>query len=183
MTGPAYCTRIAPVRVLDKLLVTTTAAKVELGFVPLESLGADSSRGRMGLVVYSDYTDRETLLRNVDPDDLTSGRGFTIGKSFPGFLPVGNLFVIPRDVRRFSASVELRLYVNGELRQRDVMGHAVWDIDEILRRMWRCRDMTWEFRGQQVPLLGLSDLLAAPGYGGHSCRPTRCDREPDREVS
>ena len=127
--------------------------EVELGYVLLESLTTGGSPTTMGLVIYSDYTDRETLLRNIDPCDLTSGRGFTTGKSFKGFLPVGNLFVIPRDLRRFSASVELRLYVNSELRQRDVMSSAVWNIDEILKQVWLRRDRTWKFRHQQVGLL------------------------------
>src|SRR5882724_1165269 len=75
--------------------------EVELAFVLLEDLEPGRASGAVGLVLANELTDRETLLRHVDPWNPTSGAGFTTGKSFPGFLPVGALFVVPRDVRTF----------------------------------------------------------------------------------
>jgi 2,4-didehydro-3-deoxy-L-rhamnonate hydrolase len=113
----------------------------------------------MGLVVCSDYTDRETLLRSVDVGDVESGKGFTTGKSFPGYLPVGNLFVIPRDFRAFAENLELRLYVNHRLRQRSMAGEMIWDIDDLLAQTWARRSVGWEHRAQQVSLLGEAELI------------------------
>ncbi len=127
--------------------------EVELAWVALAPLAAGETPARIGLVLCNDYTDRATLLRRVDAWDPTSGKGFTTGKSFPGYLPVGSLFVVPDDVRAFAAALELRLWVNGELRQRSPVAAQVWDLDEMLARTWARRAATWEHRGARVSLL------------------------------
>jgi 2-keto-4-pentenoate hydratase/2-oxohepta-3-ene-1,7-dioic acid hydratase in catechol pathway len=111
----------------------------------------------MGIVLCNDYTDRATLLRHVDPWDPASGIGFTTGKSFPGYLPVGDLFVVPRDFRRFGADLELRLWVNGELRQRAYVREHVWDVDEIVAQTRARRDTSWEHHGTRVALPGADE--------------------------
>jgi len=127
--------------------------EAELAWVPLEPLPGPTPPEFMGLVLCNDYTDRETLLRSVDVEDVASGRGFTTGKSFPGYLPVGNLFVVPRDFRSFAANLELRLYVNDRLRQRSMTGEMIWDVDEIFAQTWARRALGWEHHGQEVSLL------------------------------
>lgn len=126
--------------------------EVELAFVPLAPIALGQAPEFMGLLLCNDYTDRATLLRHLDVDDVESGKGFTTGKSFPGFLPVGNLFVIPKDYRAFAANVELSLSVNGALRQREKVSAAVWDIDEILVQVAQRQAVTWEHRGERVSL-------------------------------
>jgi 2-keto-4-pentenoate hydratase/2-oxohepta-3-ene-1,7-dioic acid hydratase in catechol pathway len=128
--------------------------EVEVAFVPLAPLRADERPQTIGLVLANDYTDRETLLHAVDPWDPASGKGFTTGKSFPGFLPVGNLLVIPRDLRAFVPDLELELYVNGALRQREHARAMIWDVDEILAQTFARAPLRWEHRGAQVGLLG-----------------------------
>jgi 2-keto-4-pentenoate hydratase/2-oxohepta-3-ene-1,7-dioic acid hydratase in catechol pathway len=96
----------------------------------------------------------------VDVGDVESGKGFTTGKSFPGYLPVGDLFVIPRDFRAFAAKLELRLYVNYRLRQQSMAREMIWGIDELLAQAWARRTLSWEHRGQQVSLLGESEFVA-----------------------
>jgi 2-keto-4-pentenoate hydratase/2-oxohepta-3-ene-1,7-dioic acid hydratase in catechol pathway len=135
--------------------------EVELAFVLLEDLGPGERPTSLGLVLANDFTDRETLLRHVDPWDPTSGKGFTTGKSFPGFLPIGALFVVPRDARAFVADLELRLCVNDELRQQARVDEALWDFDRILAETWARRDVTWEHRGRDVALLGEAGRLPA----------------------
>jgi 2-keto-4-pentenoate hydratase/2-oxohepta-3-ene-1,7-dioic acid hydratase in catechol pathway len=142
-TGP-----YAPVSVGRALL----DYEVEISWVPLEPLSAGERPKHMGLVLCNDYTDRDLLLRAVDPWDPTSGKGFTTGKSFPGSLPIGNLFVIPRDYRAFAAKLELRLWVNGRLRQRAPVGAALWQIDELVDEIWSRRALTWDHRGAEVRL-------------------------------
>lgn len=126
--------------------------EVELGWVTLEPLIQGNSPRYMGLILCNDYTDRDTLLRNLDPGDVESGDGFTTAKSFDGYLPVGNLFVIPRDFREFSAEIELQLFVNTELRQRSKVSRAVWDLDEIVEQTWARNAQTWDHNGTQVSL-------------------------------
>lgn len=135
--------------------------EVELAFVPLEPLRQGSVPSTLGLMLCNDYTDRETLMHAIDARDIESGKGFTTGKSFPGYLPVGNLFVIPRDFRSFAKHVRLQLFVNDRLRQRAVGSEMIWDIDEILAQTWKRRDVEWDHRGQPVSLFGKSDTLPA----------------------
>jgi 2-keto-4-pentenoate hydratase/2-oxohepta-3-ene-1,7-dioic acid hydratase in catechol pathway len=135
--------------------------EVELAFVALEDLPAGAHPSRMGVLVSNDYTDRATLLRHVDVWDPASGVGFTTGKSRPGYLPVGDLLVVPRDVRSFAASLELRLWVNGELRQRAAVSEWIWDLDRILDEIEARRDTTWQHRGAAVSLLSPEKTIAA----------------------
>ena len=127
--------------------------EAELAFVTLQPIERGGVPSAIGVILCNDYTDRATLLRNVDVHDVTSGKGFTTGKSFPGYLPVGNLFVIPRDVRAFAAAIELRLWVNDAERQRSMVSAAVWNIDELIARTWDRSDVTWDHRGQHVRLI------------------------------
>jgi 2-keto-4-pentenoate hydratase/2-oxohepta-3-ene-1,7-dioic acid hydratase in catechol pathway len=135
--------------------------EVELAWVPLEPL-ADSATlpEYLGLILCNDYTDRAMLLRGLAIGNVESGEGFATGKSFPGYLPVGNLFVVPRDFRAFVEGIELRLYVNERLRQRSAAREMIWDIDEILAQTWARRDLSWEHRGKRVSLLGESGLVS-----------------------
>jgi 2-keto-4-pentenoate hydratase/2-oxohepta-3-ene-1,7-dioic acid hydratase in catechol pathway len=149
-TGPA-----APVSMGDALL----DYEVELAWVTLEPLARGATPAAMGLILCNDYTDRATLLRHVDVWNPASGTGFSTGKSFPGYLPVGDLFVVPRDFRAFAASLELRLWVNGALRQHARVDQHVWNVDEILAQTWARRDTTWEHRGHQVALPGASGTI------------------------
>jgi 2-keto-4-pentenoate hydratase/2-oxohepta-3-ene-1,7-dioic acid hydratase in catechol pathway len=133
--------------------------EAELAWVPLEPLSEHTTPDFMGLVLCNDYTDRAALLRGVDVGDVASGKGFTAGKSAPGYLPVGNLFVVPRDFRAFAGDLELRLYVNQGLRQRSVASHMIWDIDEILAQTWARQSLRWDHRGEEVSLLEKPGLL------------------------
>lgn len=133
--------------------------EVELCWTPLQQARRNERVEHWGLLLCNDYTDRASLLRHIDPDDVVSGKGFTTGKSFEGALPVGDLFVIPRDARAFAAGIELNLYRNGELRQQSPVQRAVWDIDAILRETWARADVRWEDRGKQVSLFAMPGVL------------------------
>jgi 2,4-diketo-3-deoxy-L-fuconate hydrolase len=131
--------------------------EVEVAWVVLESLNEGEIPQNMGLILCNDYTDRETLLKNLDSKNIESGEGFTTGKSFPGYLPVGNLFVIPKDYHAFTNELALNLYVNYSLRQSSLVNRTVWDIDEIFEQIWSRKDVTWDDRGKQVSLFSESD--------------------------
>ena len=119
--------------------------EVELCLVPLTPLGAEAPP-QGGLILGNDVTDRAVLMRGVDLKDPQSGRGFTDGKSAPGYLPVGDLFVVPRDLSAFVARLTLQLSVNGVERQRAPVTDWIWDLDEILRRARDKREASWSWR-------------------------------------
>lgn len=131
--------------------------EVELAWVSLDPIEEGESPENMGVILCNDFSNREVLLRHLDPDDTASGQGFTTGKSFAGYLPVGDLFVIPQDYRAFADARQLRLYVNHQLRQDTPVSRAIWDVDAILEQVWIRRDTTWEHRGQQVSLFANDD--------------------------
>lgn len=133
--------------------------EAEIAWVTLTPLAPSDEPTRMGLILCNDFTDRDTLLRTIDPWNVESGDGFATGKSFPGYLPVGNLFVVPRDHRRFVAGVQLSLYVNGALRQRAMASEMIWDLGEVLAHTWAWKDRRWNHRGRQVSLLGESPAI------------------------
>lgn len=135
--------------------------EVELGFVTLEPVRADQRPSAIGLVLASDYTDRATLLREADLQDITSGKGFPNAKSKPGYMPIGNLFVIPADVRGFYRKLDLRLYVNGRLRQVAPPGKMIWDMDEIFRRSVAQDGRRWPY-GSGDRALPIADRTIAP---------------------
>ena len=125
--------------------------EVELCLVPLQPLGlTDAASG--GLILGNDVTDRAVLMRGVDLKDPQSGRGFTDGKSAVGYLPVGDLFVVPKDLRAFVAGLTLQLSVNGAERQRAPATEWIWDLDEILKRARAKRDVVWSWREGAVRL-------------------------------
>ena len=119
--------------------------EVELCLVPLTPLGPEAN-AQGGLILGNDVTDRAVLMRGVDLKDPQSGRGFTDGKSAPGYLPVGDLFVVPRDLSAFVAGLTLQLSVNGVERQRAPVTDWIWDLDEILARARARRDACWTWR-------------------------------------
>jgi len=127
--------------------------EVEVGYVALRALAKGERPDHIGFIACNDFTDRDTLLRRVNTGDVASGDGFTTSKSFPGYLPVGNLFVIPRDYRAFERSLALELYVNGWLRQREKLDRAVWSFDDLVEQTWARSERTWDHRGEPVTLL------------------------------
>lgn len=146
--------------------------EVEVAWLSFAPIAQDAKAGQdaqaapgsdlIGLILANDYTDRETLLHHINPFDVESGDGFTTGKSAPGWLPLGNLLVVPRDHRAFVRDLELRLYVNGSLRQRSMAKEMIWDFDEVVAHTFAWKDKRWEHRGEQVSLLGASpDAIAA----------------------
>ena len=135
--------------------------EVELCFVTLADTDISEPVERMGLVLCNDVTDRARLMRHIDPSDITSGKGFTTGKSAPGYMPLGNLFVIPRDLRQFLPRVELRLYRNGELMQSANQMEAIWGFDELLRQTLTRQSLTWDYQGAPVGLPIANNVVPA----------------------
>ncbi len=128
--------------------------EAELGFVLLEDLAAGSPPpSHMGLVLGNDFTDRWSLVRNFDRHKEMGTTGFVEGKSRAGYAPIGTLLVIPRNLDSFYRQVELNLYVNGRLHQRDKVGSMVWGPNEMLQEIFAREGWTFQRYDGTVPLL------------------------------
>ncbi len=131
----------APVPQGDSRLLDYEA---ELGFVALDDLSPGAPPQRMGLVLGNDFTDRWSLVLNFAGDTEMGTTGFVEGKSREGYAPIGNLLVIPKNLDEFYPQVELKLYVNGRLRQREKAGAMVWGPAEMLQEIFGRE--SWIFR-------------------------------------
>lgn len=118
--------------------------EIELGFVALRNVSPGTRQEAYGLVLASDYTDRATMLREIDLGDTHSGQGFSRAKSMVP-MPVGALFVIPRDLRTFYEKLDLRLYVNGQLRQIALPKELTWDIDQMIDETFARRSTSFRY--------------------------------------
>jgi len=132
--------------------------EVELCLVTLSALPATSG-AKGGLLLCNDITDRAALMRGADMGDIASGKGFTDGKSGAGFLPVGDLFVVPRDLKAFVEPLELRLSVNGEERQRTRVTAWIWDLDRLLVETAKRGGVSWSWREGSARLPVSSDAV------------------------
>ena len=101
--------------------------------------------------------------------------GFAAGKGQPGFLPVGPWVLIPREPD-FYRELEVRLYVNGRLRQRFRAGDMILSIDEIVRQAFRDRSLEYR-RGTAtvdlIPATGVpaGSLILTGTAGGVAFKP------------
>jgi 2,4-diketo-3-deoxy-L-fuconate hydrolase len=135
--------------------------EVELAAVTLGPVRDGKLPQEYGLILTNDFTNRAALLRGIDVTDVTSGKGFATGKSFPGFLPVGNLFVIPKNPEKFAKNLSLQLFVNGSLRQDSSTDLMVWDFEKIASEAWDKKDVEWEFKGKSIKLMAEEPVIKA----------------------
>lgn len=119
---------------------------------------SSATPAELGYVLCGDFTDRWVLVRDLQLDGVMGRTGFATGKGGDSRLPLGPLLVIPvvADVYR---DIELRLYWNDELRQRDVAGSMVWSPREILDAALRDCEAPY-IAGEQV--LSISDCEVIP---------------------
>ncbi len=147
----------SPVAVGDAVLLDYEA---EICFVLLEEARLeDVSAPALGLLLCNDFTDRWRLVREIDLGGEMGLTGFADAKGSPGFLPVGNLLVIPRDLDRFVPELGVSLYVNGRLRQRASAEAMIWSPREIAARALRRGDRRYAYAGATISLLPPSGVL------------------------
>lgn len=129
--------------------------EIELGFVLLQDLPPGAMPHYIGLVLASDYTDRAELLRHVRLTDVSSGDGFTQGKSRPGYMPIGNLLVIPRNYRTFYPELQLALWHNGAKRQLARPVEMSWDFPRMVQETFARagRRWVWDNGVARLPLV------------------------------
>lgn len=124
-----------------------------------------------GIFLCGDFTDRASLLRLMNIDDVESGVGFTDSKSGPTRFPVGPYLVIPDQWNNFIPDVAISLDVNGEPRQRSTGADMILTLDQIVARsLDESRDKRWVYQGESIPLMeghafleGQAILTGTPG--------------------
>jgi 2,4-diketo-3-deoxy-L-fuconate hydrolase len=129
--------------------------EVELGMVfpsPVCSV-ADLDRMMVGFLVVNDFTDRAELMRKMDSQNVTGGKGFPDAKSKKGFLPTGPYLVIPKNWRAFVKELHLELSVNGVVRQNGYAKDMVWNIETIVERSLSAKGRNDSYyRGRMIKL-------------------------------
>jgi len=131
----------------------------------------DFKSARKGIFLCGDFTDRATLARKVDIDDVESGVGFTDAKSGATRFPVGPYLVVPQQWREFVGKIEIDLQLNGEQRQHAMGESMILKLDELVAFSLRdSQTERWVYEGKPVPLVeghvirqGQSILTGTPG--------------------
>ena len=129
--------------------------EVELGIVFPSAVcsSADLKHIMPGFLVVNDFTDRATLIREMDSRNVLSGKGFPDAKSKKGFLPTGPYIVIPRDWQAFVQELQLTLTVNGKVRQNGFAKDMVWNINKIIEQSLASKgEKRWSFENNKVAL-------------------------------
>ncbi|MEC9365278.1 MAG: fumarylacetoacetate hydrolase family protein [Pseudomonadota bacterium] len=128
--------------------------EAELCIVALDDLvGPAPAPTHMGLLLCHDVSDRWGLIRGVDPSAPMRTTGFEAGKGRNGFAPIGSLLVIPRDVEAFYRGIELQLYLNGRLRQREHAGAMLWSPQRALGEIFANAGVDYGYGARRVRLL------------------------------
>jgi 2,4-didehydro-3-deoxy-L-rhamnonate hydrolase len=134
--------------------------EAELGLVALDDVLPGQPPSRLGLVLCNELTDRWALVRNMRRGTEMGTTGFADGKSREGFAVLGPLLVIPRDLTAFYRRIELSLWVNGGLRQRDSAANMVWPPQQIFDEVLQRSETVFHFKQSAVPLLSGGKIRA-----------------------
>lgn len=128
--------------------------EAELCVVALDDLaGPAPAPPHLGLLLCHDVSDRWGLIRGADPSAPMRTTGFAEGKGREGFAPIGPLLVIPRDVDAFFRQIELKLYLNGRLRQREHAGAMLWTPQRTLTEIFANAGIDYGYGDRTVRLL------------------------------
>jgi len=126
--------------------------EAELCMFPLSDIINADASPPYGLVLCNDFTDRWTLVSELDlgaPFGLT---GFASGKGCMKCLPTGYLVVIP-NAPDFYLSLGLSLYVNDELRQQFRMEDVILPIEAIVSEAFEHQHDDYRKGDEPVSLL------------------------------
>lgn len=115
---------------------------------------ADFEAARKGLFLCGDFTDRATLVRNIDLRHIPSGDGFADAKSGADRFPTGPFLVVPRDWKAFLAEVTIATHVDGRPRQGARAADMIKDLPAIVREtLQEAGARTWSYRGGRIPMV------------------------------
>ena len=128
--------------------------EAEVCVFPLEDVVSADAQPRFGLVLCNDFTDRWTLVKEIELGQPLGFTGFASGKGCEKCLPTGYLVVIPKS-RDFFRSIDVSLYVNDELRQQFTMKEMILSISELVSQAFSNQEATYWKGKEPVSLLPL----------------------------
>jgi 2-keto-4-pentenoate hydratase/2-oxohepta-3-ene-1,7-dioic acid hydratase in catechol pathway len=131
--------------------------EAELCAFPLKDIEDPEQQPGFGFVLCNDFTDRWTLIRDIDLGGPMGLTGFAAGKGCEKCMPTGYLVVIP-SAGDFYQSIDVSLFVNDHLRQRFTMRHILWPLDEIVRMSFRMKDLPFENGAKVVDIMPLDRI-------------------------
>ncbi len=115
---------------------------------------ADFDEARKGFFICGDFSDRATLVRNINLKDVASGDGFPDAKSGSDRFPTGPFLVVPKDWKAFLADVVIETYVDGERRQHAKAGDMIKDLRTIVQEtLDQATTRTWSYQGGRIPMV------------------------------
>jgi len=115
---------------------------------------ADFDAARKGFFLCGDFSDRATLVRNIDLKNVASGDGFADAKSGSDRFPVGALLVVPRDWKTFLNGVTIATFVDGRQRQQARAGNMIKDLRAIVgETLQEAGSRTWSYAGGRIPMV------------------------------
>ncbi|MDA0959194.1 MAG: fumarylacetoacetate hydrolase family protein [Proteobacteria bacterium] len=126
--------------------------EAEICAFPLDDIRPNQPRPRFGFVLCNDFTDRWSLVREVDLDEPLGRTGFATGKGCNRCLPTGYLVVIPQDPD-FYRSIRAELFVNDRRLQAFSLAEMILSLDELVDKALRDADVLYQQGDNTVPLL------------------------------
>lgn len=126
--------------------------EAELCMFPLSDIESAGALPNFGLVLCNDFTDRWTLVKELQFGKPLGLTGFASGKGCQKCLPTGYLVVIPR-AQDFYLSVAISLYVNDSLRQQFRMEDVILPIEAIISQAFDDQDSDYRKGTDPVALL------------------------------
>ncbi len=143
--------------------------EAELAMVPLSNIEKPGQKVNFGLILCNDFTDRWTLIRQIDLSEPMGITGFTAAKGQATFLPTGYLFVIPKSPE-FYKSISLELTVNGVPRQHFQTSDMILNVEEIVSKTFSMAQSDFFDGDRVVSLLPSGSIprgtLILTGTGG-----------------
>ena len=133
--------------------------EVELGVVVDRPVAAarDLDGAVIGFVLVTDMTDRYRLVAGLYPGVGKSDAGVAAlagAKSGPDRMQMAEYVVVPFDRAAFQDEVEIRLAVNGEMRQQERVSSMTEDADALVRRALTAETRrNFSYRGAPIRLL------------------------------
>lgn len=144
---------------------------------------ADFTAARKGFFLCGDFTDRATLMRLVNVQDVASGHGFSDSKSGPDFFPTGPFLVVPHDWRSFVAGERIVTRVNGRIRQDARGAEMILDFEALVAKaLARGTERAFVYQGKKVALFegGViprgAAVMSGTSEGVIFMPPTKADR-------
>lgn len=116
---------------------------------------SDFKTALKGFFLCGDITDRAKLLRNIDVDDVASGRGFTDSKSGDDYFPVSKFLVVPiANWQSVVDEINLKLTVNGKVKQYSNASNMILKLNDIVQQsLARGDQLTWSYNQKPITLL------------------------------